>query len=493
MNNNHPTHWLKKIDRQLRFSFFRKERVHYFCLLALSAFIIFFRLGNGSLWDWDEAIYASVAKAMLHGGDWLSLHMNGAYWPEKPPLIIWLMAASFRLLGINEWAARLPSAVFGWLSVLLTYHAGKRLFNHWVGLWGALFLLANVHFLILARMAMLDVPFLFFVSLALYFIWLGSCKRSVYYYWAGLSTGLAVMTKGAVGLMPIPISMLYFLISARAGRLKQPAYWGMTAISILIAAPWPIYQWRLHGRAFSDYYFGYNLFTRMLTGIEKNTGTVFFYAKYVMEHFFSPWLILAALVLLFFGKDLAKKYAAHKTDPIYFFLIWFFSIALFFSLAATKVAGYIAPAYFPLALMTAALVHRYRQHKSIKILFSIFALITVAHLLLLHPMKLITIDKSPGVKALARHMPGSADRLWVYKVPVNAPIFYFNTPVTLLDQPQQWRVLLSNQNQNILLCRRQDVTGIEEDLGDSLKTKAITDSTVPDMVLLKLTGKRSSK
>lgn len=177
---------------------FLKPKGLLMLLLLLSGFLLFFNLGKGSLWDWDEAIYASVAKEMLQDGDYVSLHLNGNDWPEKPPLMIWCIAASYWLLGINEFSARLPVAVFGLLNVLLIYFIGNRFFNHWIGLLSALFLVSCLHFLILSRMAMLDVPLTFFISAASCLFWLGR-EKPVYFIPAGVAVGMAVMTKSLVG------------------------------------------------------------------------------------------------------------------------------------------------------------------------------------------------------------------------------------------------------------------------------------------------------
>lgn len=71
------------------------------------------------LFDWDELIYASLARQMLASGDPFSLAINGEPFFEKPPLFFWLQALSMAVLGMNEGAARLPNAFAGGITVAL--------------------------------------------------------------------------------------------------------------------------------------------------------------------------------------------------------------------------------------------------------------------------------------------------------------------------------------------------------------------------------------
>ena len=82
-------------------------------LLALCAFLFFFKLGGMALTDPDETFYAQTAKEMLNGGDWATPHLYGKPQFEKPILIYWLVAGSYKLFGVNETAARLPSGASG--------------------------------------------------------------------------------------------------------------------------------------------------------------------------------------------------------------------------------------------------------------------------------------------------------------------------------------------------------------------------------------------
>ena len=70
-------------------------------LLPLSAFFLLFDLGRGALSSWDEAIYATVAKELLHSGRWFFLSYGGSPWVDKPPLAIWATVIFYKLFGVN--------------------------------------------------------------------------------------------------------------------------------------------------------------------------------------------------------------------------------------------------------------------------------------------------------------------------------------------------------------------------------------------------------
>ncbi|MBI4099902.1 glycosyltransferase family 39 protein, partial [Candidatus Microgenomates bacterium] len=136
-----------------------------FLLLTLPLF--FFNLGGYSLVDFDEAWYAEIARNILKFRDPFLLFFNGQPYLDHPPLGFNLMALSFSLFGVNEFTARLPSALLGFGCLVLVYLIGKNLFNRFVGLSAAAMLVSSVWFIFRAREADLDIPFLFFYLLTI--------------------------------------------------------------------------------------------------------------------------------------------------------------------------------------------------------------------------------------------------------------------------------------------------------------------------------------
>ncbi len=107
-----------------------EQNVRYQLLILAAAALIFFTyLGAAALWDEDETLYASCAREMMDRGDWVVPWFNGRMFPDKPPLMFWLMMAGFEIFGQNEFGARFFSAVLGVGTALLSYHLGRLMFN----------------------------------------------------------------------------------------------------------------------------------------------------------------------------------------------------------------------------------------------------------------------------------------------------------------------------------------------------------------------------
>src|SRR5258707_4436342 len=107
-------------------------------ILAASAFSFIFGLGGLGFLGPDEPRYAEVAREMFASGDYISTRLCGCLWFEKPVLLYWMSAFSYRLFGVNEFAARLPSAVAAIATVALLFYALRRLALPRVAVFGSL-------------------------------------------------------------------------------------------------------------------------------------------------------------------------------------------------------------------------------------------------------------------------------------------------------------------------------------------------------------------
>src|SRR3989338_2980517 len=97
-----------------------KDKIFWLLLIFASIYILG-NIGTGSLTTWDEAVYANISKSILRTGNWLVLYQDDSPWFDKPPLYIWSTALLYKLLGINEFATRLTSSLFGIATILLIY------------------------------------------------------------------------------------------------------------------------------------------------------------------------------------------------------------------------------------------------------------------------------------------------------------------------------------------------------------------------------------
>jgi hypothetical protein len=111
----------------------------WFALLSLFAVIYVGSTFSPALLDDAASTHAEAAREMAVSGDYVTLHVHGVRYLEKAPLPYWLVALSYRLLGVNEFATRLPTVLaMLLLSVLGVQWAGRAFGGH-SAIYGGLF------------------------------------------------------------------------------------------------------------------------------------------------------------------------------------------------------------------------------------------------------------------------------------------------------------------------------------------------------------------
>jgi 4-amino-4-deoxy-L-arabinose transferase-like glycosyltransferase len=219
--------------------------------LVLAVLLCFAAIGSHSLWSPDEPTGAGVGRAMLDHGDWIVPRLNGEPFLEKPPLYWWALAAGLRLLGISDAAARVPSALFGVLTLLVAWAAGRRLGGPRQGVLAAAVLGTTMLFVQNATRVTVDPALMFFISLAhLGFVFLAAPRSPAEGTRArlliALALPLAFLAKGivAVGLgagPPVLYLLIEDLLAGRRGRILRELLW-LAALAAplfaLLVVPW---------------------------------------------------------------------------------------------------------------------------------------------------------------------------------------------------------------------------------------------------------------
>jgi 4-amino-4-deoxy-L-arabinose transferase-like glycosyltransferase len=322
-------------------------------VLILALVLLFYRLGDGSLHDWDEAIYAQVAREMAVADTWTSLTWNGLPFLHKPPLYFWLTALTYKMIGVSEFAARLWAAIFGFGIVVLTFVLGVRMRSWVVGATAALLLLVVDqgyysywwNFLSLSRVGMLDTALTFWIMVALLLVW-EAARRPALIALTGLPVGMAVMTKAWPGLLAAAIPVVFWLITAQL-RSNAMASWAVAALlAVMVILPWHLWQYAVHGPPFLHEYVGVNLTGRLFQAFEGNTGGVLDYLD-LLRRGFSIWGYLWPLACLW----AAWKAFARGDRRSWLLLVWITLPLLLFSLAQTKLGWYVSMLYPAIALL----------------------------------------------------------------------------------------------------------------------------------------------
>ena len=356
-------------------------------LLVLSGLLFFLRLGDMGLTDQDEGRNAEAGREMFESGDRLTPTFNGELRVAKPVFIYWLMEQSYRLFGVNEFAARFPSALFGVGLILIQYLFLVHQRDRTVALFGGLMLLLNLEILGLGRMALTDSVLIFFTTASLYGFWLGlhgegGVRRWIWAFYIGMA--LATLTKGPVGFAVPLIAAALYLTWTRRWR----EYWQKGAplagmlLFILLAAPWYAAMFLVHGEAYTSGAKA-NTIGRFLNPMEGHQGTIFFYLPVLLLGFF-PWSALLPIPLYHAFKNWRGSGVAGQRDrgisPYpdlphpsipgreldLFAALWVVGVFVFFTASSTRLPHYIGPLFPAAALLTASYWSRCLQDPTTK-------------------------------------------------------------------------------------------------------------------------------
>jgi 4-amino-4-deoxy-L-arabinose transferase-like glycosyltransferase len=400
-------------------------------LFATAAALFMYGLGADALRDWDEANYATVARRMLEKRDWLSPSLSGDYYPNKPPLVYWLMAGFDYLLEAGELSARLPSAIFGLLGVVGVYLIGRRLHGRRTGLLAALVLATAPQWLRFSRQAMLDVP----LSAAIVFAMLGLVDSCWLLF--GASAGVAFLIKGPIAVIAIGVGALFAAFDVQ--RRAKTVVLG-TAFALLIATPWHVHQIVTHGHAFTDYYFGISIVERFSRPLEGHEARLWYYLVRIFTGTASPWRWVGLFALLDFTRRAIAQRFSRDEDLL---VIWFWVPFAIFTAARTKLIWYIVPVYPALAVVTAAwLVELAAKWPRIRWAVALLALVTFLQSAGSDLISYGQFEDSEATRTVLAALP-PPDHAPVLEIaggiPVETARFYARRPIHSCEPPSSCR------------------------------------------------------
>ncbi len=337
-------------------------------LVALLCLMAFAFQGTRGLWEPDEGRYSSGGIQMQQSGDWLIPTVDGEM-PHltKPPVTYWALAASFALLGHNEWAARLPGALAYVGTGLLLFGLGRRLCvgKPWLPsvVWGLSFAPA-----IAANVVSTDPLLVLFETAAMYLFveaWSreGADARR-WFVWMWLAWGLAFMTKGPPGLLPLLAMTLLLTIHDRA-RLRM-MYWPAGIVVFLVVA----FTW--FGVVVAQqpdrlgYFLGYEVYDRVFTAAHDRNSQWYGAFKVYLPVLLAgtlPWLVLSLIAA---GGPVnayrSLRSRLRERDRHWLLLCYWLLVPLaIFFLARSRLQLYMLPLFVPMALMMARPLARWRR------------------------------------------------------------------------------------------------------------------------------------
>lgn len=330
-------------------------------------FLLWLAVYGGALFhppllDDADSVHAEAAHEILLRHDWVTLHANGIRYLEKAPLLYWSMAASFRMFGIHDWAARLPLALGVLGLILAVFFMGRRIFGENAGFYGALGSGLAFGPYLFTRFLIPDILVGLWLILSLDFFLrtLDEPEPSRAYCWGlGVVCALNVLTKGLIGLVfPLGTIGIYLLLSGNLRRLPKMHLISSTGVFLLVAAPWHILAGLRNPsqgnvRGFFWFYFVNEHFLRYLNKrVPRDYSTVpllLFWGLVLVWLF--PWssFLPEALARVKVSRIRETRDSSQDRARIVLFLCAFL-IVFFFSFS-TRQEYYVLPALPTLALL----------------------------------------------------------------------------------------------------------------------------------------------
>ena len=334
----------------------------YLGIIAFTALFLMPYLGSVHLLDSDEAKYAESAREMLVTGDYLTVQIDYEPFPEKPPLFFWLQAISMKIFGINEFAARFPNIICGFVSLILLYYLGRQLYGHRFGLLWILSYGSAILPFFFFKSGIIDPWFNLFILLGVaWFIFYLDPDRTKYrmrnVVLSALFFGLAVLTKGPIALL---IFLLCFLVYLTIHRFRMPTraihIVAFILVVFLTGGSWFFIQ-VLNGN------------TEMVKDFLAYQVQSLFVGSSFHDGFFGYHLVVLLLGVfpasVIAMKSFTKK--AEDTELQKLFRQWmyimFWVVIVLFTIVRTKLIHYSSLAYFPLTFLAAWVWEKWLDRK----------------------------------------------------------------------------------------------------------------------------------
>jgi 4-amino-4-deoxy-L-arabinose transferase-like glycosyltransferase len=314
------------------------------------------KLGTLGLTGPDEPRYAAIARNMEETNDWVTPRLQGKPWLEKPVLYYWTAAACFRLLGENDYAARLPSGLAGLGAALVIAWAGSRFFSAATAILALVLMPTAIGMLGFSHAASPDMLFAATLAAAMVvgaeLVLAGGTRprRWLLYLGFGFFLGLAALAKGPAAIVLAGGSAALWASVARRWRCAMRfAHPVAVAAFLATAVPWYACCAARNPTFLHDFLWLHNV-ARYATPVFHHVQPWWFFAP-VLLAMLLPWTALAMVGL----RDARTAWQGHdwQLRPGTYFLSWATFIFLFFSVSQSKLPGYVLPALPALLLLFA--------------------------------------------------------------------------------------------------------------------------------------------
>ncbi len=320
--------------------------MRWFWILPAACLMLVF-IGDPPVQRTQEARVLETARQMLGRGwqDWMIPHLNGSVRLQKPPLAYWMAAAGFSVGGVNDTAGRVPFALCGVATLVVTAWIARKLFDTSAAFYGVAMMLGSYLFFRYMRLAETDAPAALFVTLSIAAIIAGATspkplKSIAFQHLAAVGMALASLAKGPPIFFPV-IFLLFASLALRSNLIWRFVRSGAPLTLLILVLPWYAYVIQTHGMA---------TFLKELRnnqGGGDHGGSVFMYVPWLAMGVL-PWIVFCLLTLVGLIQILRRQTASHELKLL---IAWLLAIALPLCMTGNKQVHYLLPLMPPLMIL----------------------------------------------------------------------------------------------------------------------------------------------
>jgi 4-amino-4-deoxy-L-arabinose transferase len=334
-------------------------RLRVVFLIALCGLAFFAGLGRAAITDSDEAFYAEAGREMVESGDYLTPHFGYQSRFQKPILFYWLVAAAYTVAGVNEAAARFWAAMAGLGLVMVTWAAARRWYGDRAATAAAAMAATSFGLFAWGRLSLPDLPLAFFVTLSIWAALVAldedaPSRRLTWWLVSGLGAALAFLVKGPIGVaLPALVAGTVGAVEWRRRR-HVPFAWSHLVLAglvfVVVAAPWYLEMWRVHGDAYLRSFFVSDNFERFATTRFNDSRPPWFYVPVLLAQLL-PWSGFL-LLLVVPAVNVVRRRRPLAAAEIRL-VLWAALPLLLFTVSVGKQPRYILPVLPPLIILLA--------------------------------------------------------------------------------------------------------------------------------------------
>jgi 4-amino-4-deoxy-L-arabinose transferase-like glycosyltransferase len=307
-----------------------KHKLLFFLILFLLFCSVSLTGLNGSLQNKDETNYANISRESLEAGSLIPLK-NGEYHVHKSPMVYWTAMVSFKLFGVNDFSAKLPSALANIISAFIIFFFTKMIFQSYLsGIFASFIYMTSIQVYGSSHQLAADSIMVMTILCSLYFSAKALHEKKWWILLAAFFNALTILTKSIIGLA-VPATLLVYIVLQK--RWSDLWYFLIFVVmSLSIALPYFLYAYVKAPELFIETFLKTNLMRRVAS---ENAFAMARVMKIFRNGLLYILLLLAVTIpftpVMFFvfrRKKMEKSLKEMVWNPqskiltIYFIIIW---------------------------------------------------------------------------------------------------------------------------------------------------------------------------